>query len=352
MKKIMTVCCAGGLIVILSLCTVSTVESAVAFITAYPAGKQLDNWRENQRQLEHAQWEKIQSQIDLALQFTPDNPELLNDLGLSHEAEFIFSEDTDPSATRDRKTAARYYQQAVVLRPSWPYDRIDLALVDYRLYGTNRNLYKLMRQAVELGPWEPRVQQVVTEIGLRNWKGLPDNMKKDALLKIDGGRFGLARIGHADLEVLDVLEQLEGDLTLGLDGHCGNDLFVRIGDDLVFREQGDVDVLDLLHEVQGKKILRVDLEVGQFLELLRRVAQRDADELLAAAVLELDGAGHRDPGLAAHEADQGLLIVDLGLEIGRLALGEVGLGGQPLLLELEIAVEIGFPELERELGAL
>lgn len=187
MKKIMTVCCAGGLIVILSLCTVSTVESAVAFITAYPAGKQLDNWRENQRQLEHAQWEKIQSQIDLALQFTPDNPELLNDLGLSHEAEFIFSEDTDPSATRDRKTAARYYQQAVVLRPSWPYDRIDLALVDYRLYGTNRNLYKLMRQAVELGPWEPRVQQVVTEIGLRNWKGLPDNMKKVVKETVNNG---------------------------------------------------------------------------------------------------------------------------------------------------------------------
>lgn len=187
MKKILTVFCAGGLIVILSLCTVSTVESAVAFITAFPARKQLDNWRENQRQLEHVQWENIQARIDLALQFTPDNPELLRDLGLSHEAEFIFYPATDVSATRGRKTAARYYQQAVSLRPSWPYDRIDLALADYRLNGAGRNLYRLMKQAVELGPWEPRVQQVVTEIGLRNWRDLPGNMREAVLKTVHNG---------------------------------------------------------------------------------------------------------------------------------------------------------------------
>jgi hypothetical protein len=49
---------------------------------------------------------------------------------------------------------------------------------------------------------------------------------------------------------------------------------------------------------------------------------------------------------AAHEIDQGLLIVDLGLEVGRLPLGEIGLGGEPFLLELEVAVEVGLLQIE------
>ena len=187
MNKILTVCCASGLIVILTLCTVTTVDSATAFITALPARKQLENWRENQRQLDHVQWETIQSEIDYALQSTPDNPELLRDLGLSHEAEFILSPASYPEARRGRETAAEYYQQAILLRPSWPYDRIALLLALYRLNGGDQDIYSLMMQAVELGPWEPRVQQVVAEIGLHDWDSLPENMKSLVLETVNNG---------------------------------------------------------------------------------------------------------------------------------------------------------------------
>lgn len=187
MKKILTIFCAGGLIVILSLCIVSTVESTAALITVNPARKQLDNWREKQRQLEHAQWETIRTQLDHALQYTPDDPDLLRDLGMAHEAEFILYPSIDRSARMDREKAGKYYQQAILLRPSWPYDRIDLALVKYRLDETDRTIYKLMTQAVELGPWEPRVQQVVTEIGLRHWDSLPDDIRKVVLETVNNG---------------------------------------------------------------------------------------------------------------------------------------------------------------------
>ena len=61
---------------------------------------------------------------------------------------------------------------------------------------------------------------------------------------------------------------------------------------------------------------------------------------LPPCVLELHGAGDRDAGFAAHEVDQGLLVIDLGLEVGRLDQGEFLLGGEPLLLELERALEV------------
>jgi len=97
----------------------------------------------------------------------------------------------------------------------------------------------------------------------------------------------------------------------------------------------DVDVLDLLHEVEREEVLGADLELGQLLELLRGVAQGHADELLAAPVLYLTALATEMRGLAAHEADEGLLIVDLGLEVGRLALAKSASRGQSLLLELE-----------------
>ena len=187
MKKILTVCCAGGLIVVLTLCTVTTVESAAAVVTAFPARKQLDNWRDKQRPLEHAQWESVRYQIDHALQYTPDDPGLLSDLGLAQEAEFILYPANDRAARAGREKAGKYYQQSILLRPSWPYDRINLMLVKYRLDGTDRNLFKLMAQASELGPWEPRVQQVVAEIGLRHWNSLPDDMKTVVLETVNNG---------------------------------------------------------------------------------------------------------------------------------------------------------------------
>ncbi len=192
------------------------------------------------------------------------------------------------------------------------------------------------------------------EVGLLGELGRVDgdHVGADALLEEDGGRLCLARIGDADVEVLDVLEQLEGDVAHGFEGERGYGLLVWVGDDLALRKERDVDVLELLHEVEREDVGRVDVELGQLLELLGSVAQGDADELLAAPVLVLDGAGDRDAGLAAHETDQGLLVVDLGLEVGRLPLGEVGFGGQALLLELEVTVEVRLFQLEGELGAL
>ena len=179
-----------------------------------------------------------------------------------------------------------------------------------------------------------------------------DDVRAHALLEEDRGALVLARVEDVDVEVIDVLEELEGDLFLGFEREARDRLFIGVGDDLALRLERDRDVLDLLHEVERKEVLGADVELGQLLELLGRIAERDPDELFPALVLELDRAGHRDPGFAAHEIDQRLLVIDLGLEIGRLDQGEFLLGGQPLLLELERAIEIALGLLQLELGLL
>jgi len=186
-KNILTSCSAGVLIIMLALCTFTAFDSAAAFITAWPARKQLVNWQEKQRQLEHAQWETIRAQLDQALQYSPDNPELLRDLGLAHEAEYILYSAADPSARSAWEKAGQYYQLAILLRPSWPYDRMDLAQVTYRLDETDSKVYSLVKQTAELGAWEPRVQQVVAEIGLRQWDNLPDDIRELTAESIHNG---------------------------------------------------------------------------------------------------------------------------------------------------------------------
>jgi hypothetical protein len=194
-ENILTICGAGALIIVLVICTITAVEATAAFITAYPAIKQLDNWRDKQRQLQHDQWQAIRVRINHALQYTPYNPELLRNLGLAHEAEYILYPSTNPSARMARLEAEKYYQQAILLRPSWPYDRIDFVLVKYRLGENDQNIYKLMRQATDLGPWEPRVQLVIAEIGLHHWESLPDEIREmveetihNSILHVDNTR--------------------------------------------------------------------------------------------------------------------------------------------------------------------
>jgi hypothetical protein len=192
LKNILTL---GGtciLIIMLVLCTIAAANSLAAFVIAYPATMQLDIWRDKRHQMDHDQWDTIRSRINHALQYTPDNPELLSGLGLAHEAEYIFYPATEPAASMARMEARTYYQRAIHLRPSWPYDRMNFTLVKYNLNEVEQEIYKLITQTIELGPWEPWVQQIVAELGLRNWNRLQDEFRELVKETVNNG------IRHSD----------------------------------------------------------------------------------------------------------------------------------------------------------
>lgn len=103
----------------------------------------------------------------------PSAPEILN------EALGIYGS-TNRGATRLRAIAA--YQQAVDLRPLWPYGITRLAAARLRAGGNDQDLAQLLKNAYQLGPWRPMVNRRITEIGLRGWAGL-DQQARDIVLE-------------------------------------------------------------------------------------------------------------------------------------------------------------------------
>lgn len=76
----------------------------------------------------------------------------------------------DVSATRHRALVA--YQQAVALRPLWPYGHARLAQAVLREGRVDAQMASALAQAGRLGPWRPGINRRVSEVGLIAWPSL------------------------------------------------------------------------------------------------------------------------------------------------------------------------------------
>lgn len=83
-------------------------------------------------------------------------------------------------ATRLRAVSA--HEQAVSLRPLWPYGVSRLAFARLRAGQPDDELARLLREAYRLGPWRPAVNRRITEVGLRAWARL-DYETRDIVLE-------------------------------------------------------------------------------------------------------------------------------------------------------------------------
>lgn len=81
-----------------------------------------------------------------------------------------------------RLRALSAHEQAVSLRPLWPYGVSRLAFARLRAGAADAELARLLREAYRLGPWRPSVNRRITEVGLRAWAGL-DRATRDIVLE-------------------------------------------------------------------------------------------------------------------------------------------------------------------------
>ena len=175
----MTRVIAGSLLsVILVSSSFVAVNRGLSSLFASPGNSRLAIWREGKHQPQQHDWEKVRGSLEKAMSYDSRNPDLLHALGAVYEAEFVYLIPGDTAARKNRDIARQYYLRALSGRPSWPHDWIDLALVKYRLDQIDAEFYRAMRQAVVLGPWEPWVQYVVADIGMRNWYQFDNEMHK------------------------------------------------------------------------------------------------------------------------------------------------------------------------------
>ena len=141
--------------------------------------------------------EAITSLID-ALALTPDDPTLIEHLGLAHELRATGSPPGSESWRLNLAQALEYFRKSAALRPTSPYTWANILMAKYRLGQVDDEFFAAMRHALDFGPWEPAVQLIVADTGLGAWNrldsGLHDrdneNLRRAAVRQADA----LARI--------------------------------------------------------------------------------------------------------------------------------------------------------------
>ena len=176
----------------------------LADVYARPTINEIRSWQKGKKQLEEKDWARVQTELEKALALDPNNPDTNHFMAIALEGQYADLPPKTVDAEPARRAALDYYRKAVQLRPVWPYTWIDLALVKYRLGERDKEFYDAWHRGVELGPFEPGVQQVAAGIGLHGWNSFT---KEDRTFTLDVIKRGVrhANKGHAKT----MLEQSE-----------------------------------------------------------------------------------------------------------------------------------------------
>jgi len=124
---------------------------------------------------EHLQ-EAITTLID-ALALTPDDPALIEHLGIAIELRAAGSPPGSEAQRLYLAAALFHFRNAAALRPTSPYTWANILLAKYRLGEIDEEFFGAMRHALDFGPWEPAVQLIVADAGLGAWDRLDSGLR-------------------------------------------------------------------------------------------------------------------------------------------------------------------------------
>ena len=158
---------------------------SLADIYARPSIITLEKWRSEKITLSDDDWDELRTNLSYALEHDPDNPNIHEYLALAIEGRYAYIAPENEEAMPSRREAYTHYKKAILIRPTWPYAWVNLALVKYRLGETDDEFYHALHKADELGSWEPGVQRVIVDVGLHYWNSLARDERKFILNMID-----------------------------------------------------------------------------------------------------------------------------------------------------------------------
>jgi hypothetical protein len=148
-------------------------RTGLADVYAEPAKSYLQTKRDADEVLTRAEWHALYGSLIRALALAPGDPDYLSELGRLHRI-LLEAHDLDAGEiSRHGDASAGYYQAALALRPTWPWDWGNLALVKYQQYQDTSGVYQdALVRAVEFGPRESSLQHRVAELGAGSWWAL------------------------------------------------------------------------------------------------------------------------------------------------------------------------------------
>ena len=147
----------------------------LADMYARPAINTLEEWQKGKKELEEEDWQRLQANLEKAIELDPTNPDINLWLGKVIEGPYAKVGLRKSIAKDARLKAAGYYRESIRLRRTWPFAWIDLAMVKYRLFEIDDEFFHAVRRSMYYGPWEPDILRVVSDFGMVLWKILDEN---------------------------------------------------------------------------------------------------------------------------------------------------------------------------------
>ncbi len=169
---------AGGIVVALLVVAVSAFPRGVADVYAYFVQAHLDTWAKRRQLPKEQEWQQVRELVRTALDWTPEDPRLLQQAGRLYEWGALIGEAREERSER----ALRYYRASLSRRPAWPYAWADLAAAKARFGQIDAEFQRAFARALETGPWEPEVQLNIARAGFLAFKQL-DRANRAALTR-------------------------------------------------------------------------------------------------------------------------------------------------------------------------
>jgi len=175
-----------ALFIALAFVAVQCARLGVAGFLVQSAQDEIGAWTPASPKPSMAQIRRATMNYTNSLGYIQDNPWALEGLGAMDLARMRVSA-IPREALAVTRSARERFRQALLQRPTSPFLWANLALAKLYLDEIDDELLTALRQADELGPWEPTVQQTVLFVGLAAWQDLDADLRQNVARTIERG---------------------------------------------------------------------------------------------------------------------------------------------------------------------
>ncbi len=139
-------------------------------------------------------WAQLRGELLAGLQITPDNPQLLEDLGYLHASRAVAmgwpKMDSAQEVTRQSllSEAIGSYNAAAELRPTFPYLWAHIALAKHLKGHQDAGFWVAFDKALQYGSFAPGVPPILAKLAFRQWNGLAQQRRQGITLMITSSK--------------------------------------------------------------------------------------------------------------------------------------------------------------------
>lgn len=129
-------------------------------------------WENQHRLPNHDRWQDAVRRVWRAHAVNPLNADYRAELALLYSWEALRPQWSQARRDLFRDRAAGFYREAIARRPTWALAWVNLAENQLLTRGLDDRALFAMDKAIELGPWDPVVQQKTIWMGAALWDAL------------------------------------------------------------------------------------------------------------------------------------------------------------------------------------